>query len=267
MSKKLMLCLALIVPMIIGMMSVGIGQAAFRVENTGQIVYYSNVLCVFSYTFIDTANIVVLHGPHMYLDKYVRNEVTGDTSGNQIPASRGDTVTIILVAANDVEASLGNALADTAAWHVFIYDTFTEFAAVAGGQTAKVGSNDGVVDGGDSFTYVPGSETVNYEVSPESVVLPSSVTYLVEDAGGPGDHQWIGTFNPATQTFAGTWYDYSAKDENNATGDTPKKILGIKWYWRYVPSKEYYDQASESMASTGKPYITQVKFQVKKNNN
>ncbi len=235
MNKKLVLGLGVLLGLAILVGFIGVSQAAFRVDNTARLVYYSNSAQnpSFLYTMTDTARLIVLYGPSMWLEKYVKNEITGNSSTNQVPVNKGDTVTTYLYAAND------NPIADTASWHVYIYDTFSLFAAVDT-YTASVGPL-----GTDSFTYVAGSESVVYEVDPESVVLPDSICYY----NGAG---WSG------------WQPYGTKNE--AVLGTPQDIKGIAWYWRYVPSKTYYD-GSGTVLSTGKPYRTQVKFSVFKNNN
>ena len=249
--KKLILISSIIAVMGL-VFCVGSANAAFRVDNTGQIVYYSNIYAAYSYTFTDTARIVVLFGPEMYLQKNVRNEVTGESSANQVPAGRGDTITFYLYAANDQPN------ADTAAWYVIIYDTFPILAGVGGGATASVGQNDFTTNGGDSFTYVPGSETVAYSPGGETVmVTPNFITYYIEGTG------WLGDFNPATQARTGTWYAY---DDARESLITPKQVQGIKWFWTYVPSAFTVDTEGNNISS-GNPYVTKVKYSIRKNNN
>ncbi|MFA5021147.1 MAG: hypothetical protein WC517_03760, partial [Patescibacteria group bacterium] len=193
------------------------------------------------------AAISVLFGPQMYVAKNVRNDVTGDSSANQVPAGRGDTITFFIYAANDQPN------ADTAAWYVIIFDTFT-YLVGTGADSASVGQSDAITNGGDSFTYIPGSETIAYSGAGETVVVtPNFITYYIEGTG------WLGDFNPATQARTGTWYAYDAARESLIT---PKQVQGIKWFWTYVPSDK--DGAG---TSTGLPYVTKVKYSLKKNNN
>lgn len=250
--KKLILISGIIAVMGL-VLCVGSANAAFRVDNTGQIVYYSNILAAYSYTFTDTARLTVLFGPEMYLRKYVKNNITGDSDANQVNVGRGDTITFRLYSANNQPN------ADTAAWHVLMFDTFALFANVAPGvATATTGHSDTMTNAGDSFTYIPGSETVTYEANPESMVIPNSITYYIEGVG------WLGWFDAASHTPQGTWYNYDANREAGLA--EPKRVQGIKWYWNYVPSENTVD-IDGNLISTGLPYIVKVQFSLKKNDN
>ena len=237
MNRKLVLGLGvLLIGLAILVGVVNVSQAAFRVDNTARLVYFSNATLnpLYSYAMADTARLIVLYGPSMWLEKYAKNEVTGDTSTNQVPVNKGDSVTVYLYAAND------SLLSDTAAWGVTIYDTFSIFAAVDT-YTASVGPA-----ANDSFTYVAGTETVVYEIDANSVCLPDFIAYYDGSA-------WS------------AWQPYASKNES--VFGSPADIRGIKWSWNYVPSKMFYDSTSAGMVSTGKPYRAQVKFSLLKNFN
>ena len=243
MNRKFRLGLGVLLGLAILVGFVGVSQAAFQVTNTAQLVYFSNVYAAYSYSFTDTAAISVLFGPQMYVAKNVRNDVTGDSSANQVPAGKGDTVTFFIYAANDQPQ------ADTAAWHVIIFDTFTYLVGTT--SNASVGETAATC----SFTYVPGSETIAYSGAGETVaVSPNYITYYIDGTG------WLGNFDPSTQTRTGTWYTYDAARESAIA--VPGRIQGIKWYWTYVPSDK-----DALGASTGLPYVTKVKYSLKKNNN
>ena len=237
MSKKLMLCLALIVPMIIGMMSVGIGQAAIEVDNTAQIVYYSNVQMAFSYTATDTARLIVLYGPQMSLAKNLQNDVTGESSPESIAVNKGDTVTVVLYSANNEPQ------ADTSSWHVTVMDTFAVLVGV-GANSATVGPT-----ASDSFVYVAGSETAT---TGESHTLPDSVAYYANGA-------W------------GTWYAYGSKDEADPLNDDSdlgkNYITGIKWYWRRIDCVRKYTPGTGLEDWVDANYKVRVQFKLKKNDN
>jgi len=212
----------------------GIANAAFQVRNTGQIDYYSNVLMAYRYIASDTADIRVLYGPKMYLAKSVKNEVTGESSPDMVLCGRGDTITITLYAANNVSG------ADTAAWHVYVTDTFALFMQVGAGQNASCGP-----DTGDSFVYVVGSETAAVLDGPDGFVKPDSISYYTgaTRAGGWTNGTWS------------AWQAYDSKSE-------PQGVQGIRWYWRYVPSKlDSYGNP------TNLPYNIRVQFRIKKNDN
>lgn len=214
-------------------LAAGTANAAFQVRNKGQIDYYSNVVMAFKYTVTDTADIRVLFGPHMYLSKNIKNEVTGDSSGDMVLAGRGDTVTITLYAANNVAG------ADTAAWHTVVTDTFNILTQVGAGQNATVGPN-----AADSFTYVMGSESCALLAGVDGIVAPDSIAYYSSGGG------WT------------AWFAYDGNRETNAPGGNPANIQGIRWYWRYIPSLlDPYDNP------TNLPFNLRVWFQIKKNDN
>ena len=232
MSKKLMLCLALIVPMIIGMMSVGIGQAAVEVDNTAQIVYYSNVQMAFSYTATDTARLIVLYGPQMSLAKNLQNDVTGESSPESVAVNKGDTVTVVLYSANNEPQ------ADTSSWHVTIMDTFAVLVGV-GANSATVGPT-----ASDSFVYVTGSVSA---ISGDSHTLPDSVSFYT----------------------AGSWRDYVAWADRASEEVTvgAENVQGIRWYWRRIDCVRKYTPGTGLENWVDANYKTRVQFKLKKNDN
>ena len=211
----------------------GLANAAFQVRNTAELNYYSNVAMVYKYAATDTADIRVLYGPLMYLAKNIRNEVTGESSVNMVLCGRGDTITVTLYSANNVNG------ADTAAWHVYITDTFALLAQISG-QAASAGP---AAD--DSFVYVTGSETAMSQAGLDGFVLPDSISYYTgaTRAGGWTNGTW------------GAWQAYGSKSE-------PAGIQGIRWYWRYVAA-----QLDPYGVPTSLPYNLRVRFQIKKNDN
>jgi hypothetical protein len=214
------------------MMSAGVARAAFEVKNLAVLEYYSNVAMSFRYTATDTADIRVMYGPQMYLAKSVRNEVTGNSSTDMVLCGRGDTITFVLTAANNVSG------ADTGAWWVYVTDTFALFQMVSG-ESASVGPA-----GTDSFVYVPASETSMNSAGFDGFVQPNSIAYYT---GATAPNWNNGTWS-AFQTYVGRV--------------EPAGIQGIKWMWRYVPS-----QLDPYGAQTNLPYNIRVSFQIKKNDN
>ena len=230
MFKRVLKLLGVIV--LLGQLFIVCPLEGYYLVNNQATLSYSNIT---GFTHAETASntvcLVVLYGPDMRLEKFAKNEVTGESSTNLVPVNKGDTITISLYAANNQPN------AETAAWHVYIYDTFTNLVGIVG-QSATVG------DQNDSFTYAMGSETVAYDINPESATIPDSIAYF-------DGTSWT-AFMP-----------YSTKSDTTGNG---KPVKGMAWYWRYVPSQMYYVYPS-GMEYTGDKYRIQVKFSIKRNNN
>lgn len=243
------LCLVLALAGFIILLSAGIAEAAFEVQNWGRLVYYSNVLQVFRYDRTDSAVLRILFGPEMFLAKNVRNEVTGDSDEYKVKVGRGDTVTFTLYSANN------RPNADTTAHHVILSDTFDIFGQVDGIQDATVGPNDGI----NSFTYVPASEYATTDGG-DSYCTPTNIAYYdgtqwegtgeaVVDITDPSDPNWI-TYSTDAATNESNW------------GGTLGNIRGITWYWTIVECVR-----DDEGTDQDKPYKIQTQFQLKKNDN
>lgn len=222
---------ALIVSMLMG---AGAARAGFEVQNRADIVYFTSVQQLISYTAFDTAWVVVLYGPKMFIAKGVANEVTGESSPDMVHVSRGESITFHLYSQNDDPA-------DTDAWHVTITDSFAMLSMILL-SNASVGPS--MVN--DSFTYCTGTEVAT---AGNSYAVPDSIQYYV-----------VGTGWTNSQT-------YSAKNEATGTGGA-SRIAGIKWYWRRISSKTVWsDAAGNNIVASPGNYKIHVQFSLKRNDN
>jgi hypothetical protein len=225
---------ALIALMLMGAVK---AQAGFRVMNEADLVYYTSAQLKVAYTSFDTALIVVLYGPKMTIQKWVVNEVTGesttsDTQGTHV--SRGESITFHLYSQNDVPG-------DTDAWGVMITDTFSALSSVIPSTTpATVGADTTT----KTFTFIPGS--ANCDTTVASYMTPDSVSYC--ESGG-------------------TWTGWAAYAAGIATVNGLKTITGIRWYWNHIASKTVWDDASNSNIASGRPYLIHVWFSLLRNDN
>ena len=221
---------ALIVSMLMG---AGMARAGFEVQNRADIVYFTSVQQLISYTAFDTAWLVVLYGPKMLIAKSVQNEVTSETSPDMVHVSRGESITFHLYSEN-------NDPADTDAWHVTITDSFAILSMVLL-SNASVGPS--MVN--DSFTYCTGTEVAT---ASNSYAVPDSIQYCAAGVWG------------SSQT-------YSTRSETAGTGGA-SRISGIKWYWRRVSSRQVWSDAigNNIVASPGN-YKIHVQFSLKRNDN
>jgi len=228
-------------------MSAGVATASQDVQNWAELVYRSspNVATAFMYAAIDSAVLRIMYGPQMRVSKWVRNEVSGDMSDYMVKVNRGDTITVIIEAWNDMAAS------DSTAHHVLIYDTFALLPFFTGGTT---GCSVGPLANGNSFTYVAGSETYTQG---NSYTAPAKIAYY-----DYVDKRWEGTAGPVNinDPTDGNWITYSGTRETNAPGGNTSNIVGIAWYSTYVYSKTASD-------GNTMPYEVKVQFQIKKNDN
>ena len=104
----------------LGIVWSGTTYAAVNVQNWSDLIYRSspNMATAFSYLRTDSAVLRVMYGPNMRMAKGLHNEVSGDASDYLVKVNKGDTVTIILEAWNDVVSG------DSTAHHIVLYDTF-----------------------------------------------------------------------------------------------------------------------------------------------
>ena len=235
------------------LMSAGVARAGIRVQNRADLIYYTSVTQVVSYTNFNTCDLVVLFGPRMFLEKWIKNEATNETSTTMVHVSRGESVTFHL------ESENSGANADTDAWHVTIVDNISVLAQVIGG-TATVGPNSvtlGVVH--DSFTYIAGTESAT---TGSSYTVPDWIQYYVYGKG------WA----PNTWTYATAQATREADPYNNASNDGPARIAGFRWYWRNIPSATKWDDSLNgglggNTANAAAKYKITTVFSVQRNDN
>ena len=229
--KKDMLLIALVALM--GLFSCMNAHAAFRVENIGDLIYFTSEQLKVSYTGSDTAWIVVMYGPKMALAKWVMNEVTGETNPDLAHVSRGESITFHLYSQNDDPG-------DTDAWGVTITDTFSVFLPVSPStMTATVGSDSTV----KTFTFVFGSANCDAFAD---FMQPDSVSYSTDGSG------WTG------------WQDYST---GIVTLNSLSGITGIRWGWNHIASKVVWSDVTNTNVPSGRPYMIHVWFSLMRNDN
>ena len=228
------------------LMSAGVARAGIRVQNRADLVYYTSVNQVVSYTNFNTCDLVVLFGPRMFLEKWIMNEATRETNTTMVHVSRGESITIHL------ESENSGANADTDAWHVTIVDIVNTLTQMVGG-TATVGPNSGtsgVVH--DSFTYIAGTETAT---NANSYTVPDSIQYYVYGQG------WS------------NWQAYGSKNETTVWPNGPggsNNISGFRWYWRNIPSANKWDDSPGLGGNTpnaGARYKINTTFSLQRNDN
>jgi len=235
------------VPMFIGavtgvlivlmLMSAGIARAGFRVENRADLMYYTSIQQKIAYTGFDTAMIVVLYGPKMTIEKWAKNDVTGESTTSDTMSthvSRGETLSFHLYSQNDLPG-------DTDAWYVTITDTFSVLNGVpAGSPTATVGS-DTITK---SFTFVTGS------ASCDSV----SALYMQPD-------------DLSYSESAATWTAWESYTTGVVTMNLKTTITGIRWRWKHIASKTVWDDVTNSNILSGRPYLIHVWYSILRNDN
>jgi len=229
--KKAMILIALIATM--GLFFCVNAHAAFRVENIGDLIYFTSEQLKISYTGSDTAWIVVMYGPKMTLAKWVMNEVTGETNPNFAHVSRGESITFHLYSQNDDPG-------DTDAWGVNITDTFTTLSAVLPGtMTATVGSD----SANKTFTFVLGSASCD---SFSDFMEPDSIQYSTDGSN------WT------------VWEPYST---GITTVNGLASITGIRWGWNHIASKVVWSDVTNTNVPSGRPYMIHVWFSLMRNDN
>ena len=238
---------ALIVLML---MSAGTASASQDVQNWAELVYRSspNVATAFVYAAIDSAVLRVMFGPQMRMAKSVKNEANGDSSDYMVKVNKGDTITVMIEAWNDMAAS------DSTAHHVLVYDTFALLPFITGGTT---GCSVGPLANGNSFTYVASSETYTQGNSYTAPTQIAYYNYLTKRWEGDGGGDVVVNLN---DPYDADWITYGAAREGSAPGGSTSNIVGIAWYWPQVFSRT----ASDGNTT---PYEVKVQFQIKKNDN
>jgi len=231
----------------------GTVDAAVNVQNWAELIYRSSpsVATAFMYAAVDSAVLRIMYGPSMRMAKWVRNEQSTDTSDYQVKVNKGDTITFVIDAWNDLTQT------DSTAHHVVIYDTFALLPFYQNGNTGcLVGPDNGV----NSFTYVAGSETYTQG---NSYAAPTKIAYYDSVTG------WIGlSGNPVTLTDPNDvdWITYNGTRESSAPTGGTSRITGIAWYVPQVFSA--WDENSGYPAQNpGARYMVRFQFQVHKNNN
>jgi len=219
------------------------------------MLYRSSPSAVTAFTYFrsDSAVLRVMFGPNMRMSKWLRNEISND-AGEIVKVNRGDTVSIILEAWNDVVSG------DSTAHHVVIYDTFALIPFSQYGVTGcKVGPWDGVseINSGNSFTYLAGSESASLG---GTCTGPTKIAYydsIVGWVGNGGVSVNISSIQPAELA---KWITYNGAREASAPSSRTDRITGIAWYWPSV-----YSQNADSGNTA--PYAVRVQFTLKKNDN
>ena len=253
MSNRMLL---VVVVVCLGFLAVaGQADAAVTVQNWAQLVYRSSpvVAQAFVYSSTDSAVLRIMYGPSMRMAKWVRNEQSGDTSDYQVRVNKGDIITVVIDAWNDLTQT------DSTAHHVVVYDTFALLPFYQYGNTGcLVGPDNGV----NSFTYVTGSETY---AQGNSYAIPAKIAYYDSVAG------WVGTGGATVDINDpndADWITYNgSRETNGATAlSNISRLTGIAWYWTQVYSA-WDENSGYPTQNPGARYMTRVQFQVKKNNN
>ena len=235
------------------LVSAGTAGAAVSVQNWADLIYRSSpsMATAFSYLRTDSAVLRVMYGPNMRMAKGLRNEVSGDASDYLVKVNKGDTITIMLEAWNDVVSG------DSTAHHIVLYDTF---ALLSFYQYGNSGCLVGPDDGANSFTYVTNSESESTDGTYTAPTYIAYYDYVQKQWEGTGGNPVVLTSDPSIP--ANNWIPYGPnwEDQVNGIPGNANQIVGIAWYWTFVYSL-YADEGDNS------PYAVRVQFQIKKNDN